>query len=130
MSKQMTLLVMPDPDWIALLRAEVIEKKRSITDVAREINMPRPSLSLLLSGNYPAKLDRKTKNYAHKVVALYANRVLCPHVHQAISDDACRAHASAPMSTSDPVKLRQWAACRSCQHNPAISPNREVTNAL
>lgn len=117
MQKQMTLLELPDLDWIALLRAEV-DKGRTKADIAREIGMPRPSLSLLLSGNYPARLDKKTRGYAHKVVAMYAHRVLCPHLRTAISDEACRDHAGAPMSTSDPIKLRQWAACRSCPHNP------------
>lgn len=129
MPKQMTLLDTPDPEWIALLRAEVDEKGRTKADVAREIGMPRCSLSLLLSGNYPARMDRKTRLYAHKVVALYANRVLCPHLRAAISDDACRAHATAPMSTSDPVKLRQWAACRACPHNPRL-PKSEVKHAV
>ena len=74
MQKQMKLLDLPDLDWIALLRAEVA-KGRTKADIAREIGMPRPSLSLLLSGNYPAKLDKKTRNFATRVVAMYANRV-------------------------------------------------------
>lgn len=129
MPKQMSLIGTPDPEWIALLRTEVDEKGRTKAEVAREIGMPRCSLSLLLSGNYPARMDRKTRLYAHKVVALYAHRVLCPHLRTGISDETCKAHATAPMSTSDPVKLRQWAACRACRHNPTL-PNSEVNNAL
>lgn len=127
MPKEVALFDLPDPEWIELLRAEVA-KGRSKTDVAREIGMPRPSLSLLLSGNYPARLDRKTRNFAAKVVSIYKDQVLCPHLRAGISREECRAFAAAPMSISDPNKLRHHRACARCALNP-LKPNDEVKDA-
>ncbi|WP_211365116.1 helix-turn-helix domain-containing protein [Rhodovulum strictum] len=111
------MIEIPDPEWIELLRAE-IDKGRSIAEVAREIGMARPSLSMLLAGTYPARIDKVTAKYGAKVTALYRNRVLCPFLRQGIPAEECRAHASAPMSTSNPERLRHWAACRACPMNP------------
>lgn len=111
------LLKLPDPDWIDLLRAE-IDKGRSVAEVASQIGMPRPSLSMLLSGTYPAKLDKVTRKFAPKVVSLFRGQVLCPHLRQSLTDEACRKHAGMPMSTSNPDKLSQWQACRKCPLNP------------
>lgn len=107
-------------EWIDLLRAEVAGG-RTKADVAREIGMPRPSLSMLLSGNYPAGLDKVTRRYAAKVVSLYRNQVLCPHLKAGIGIDICHSHASAPMAIGDPTKLRHWAACQMCPLNPLKS---------
>ena len=107
-----------EPEWLALLRAEVA-KGRSITEVAREAGMKRPSLSMLLSGTYPAaSLGRVTAKHQGPVLARYRDQVPCPHLDRAIGRAECRAHASAPMSASDPARLRQWAACRACPLNP------------
>lgn len=111
------LIELPDPEWLALLRAE-IDKGRSIAEVAREIGMARPSLSMLLKGTYPARIDKVTAKYGARVVALYRNRVLCPFLRRGIPAEECRAHAEAPMSTSNPERLRHWAACRACPQNP------------
>lgn len=128
MPKQVALFDMPDPEWIGLLRAEVA-KGRTITAVGLEVGIPRPSLSLLLSRNYPAKLDRKTRLYAAKVVALYKDQVLCPHLNAGISREQCRAFAGAPMSISDPNKLRHYRACARCPLNP-LTPKNEVSDAV
>ncbi|MDR5655222.1 hypothetical protein [Ruixingdingia sedimenti] len=109
---------MPEPEWIGLLRAEV-GKGKSISQIARETGMARPSLSMLLSGTYPAQsFDLVTRRHGQRVLQLYRDQVLCPHLHAAIPIDACRAHAAAPMSTSSPEKLRHWRACRRCPLNP------------
>lgn len=107
-------------DWIDLLREEAA-KGRSRAEIAREIGMPRPSLTMLLNGNYPAGLDKVTRKYAPRVVSLYRNQVLCPHLKAGIGLDLCRAHAAAPMAIGDPAKLRQWAACQRCPINPLKS---------
>lgn len=39
-----------DPEWIALLKAEVSKEGQSVSSVAAQIGMPRPSLSLLING--------------------------------------------------------------------------------
>ncbi|WP_322991055.1 MarR family transcriptional regulator, partial [Hoeflea sp.] len=92
---------------------------KSVSAIAREIDMARPSLSMLLNNTYPAQsLDLVTRKHAAKVVKLYRDQVLCPHLKRGISTDECQAHAFAPMSTSNPEKLQQWQACRCCPLNP------------
>lgn len=108
----------PEPEWLALLRAERARGK-SVSQIARETGMARPSVSMLLAGTYPAQsLDLCSAKHAARVVQLYRDQVLCPHLRQGIGLDVCRAHASAPMSMSDPDSLRHWAACRRCTLNP------------
>jgi hypothetical protein len=123
--RQEPLIQMPDPDWIGLLKAEVA-KGRTIADVAREIGMPRPSLSFLISGKYPAKLDRKTRIFAAKVTALYSGQIWCPHLRNSISAAVCAGHHTAPMAMSDPGALKHWVACRSCPQNPIRERNSDA----
>lgn len=111
-------LPLPDPEWLQILRAEVDEKRRSIAAVARDIGMPRPSLSMLLSGTYPAGLDKVSRKYAATVITKFRNQVLCPHLGKGIGADACRQHASAPMRMNSSEELKFWAACRTCPLNP------------
>ena len=109
---------LPEPEWLALLKAEV-EKGRSISAVSRECGIARSSLSMLISGTYPAQsLDVVSRKHGARIVKLYRDQVLCPHLRRGISADDCRETASAPMSTSNPEKLRQWCACQSCPLNP------------
>lgn len=109
---------LPDPEWLSLLRAEQA-KGKSISQIARETGMARPSVSMLLSGTYPAQsLDLASRKHAARIAALYRDQVLCPHLRRGISAETCRAHAAAPMSTSSPEKLQHWQACRRCPLNP------------
>lgn len=124
---QARLMEMPDPEWIEVLRVEVEKPGRTITSVATEINIKRSALSMLLSGTYPAKLDKVSAKYAAKVMQLYRDQVFCPHQRCGISQEDCRALASAPMSTSNPDKMAQWSACRRCPLNPVNPP--ETTDA-
>ncbi len=111
-------LDLPEPEWIVLCRAQV-ERGKSISQVARETGIARASLSMLLSGSYPAQsLDLVTRKHGSRVLQLYRDQVLCPHLHRGIAAEACRVFASAPMSTSSPEKLRHWRACRRCPLNP------------
>lgn len=114
-------LALPELEWISLLRTEVA-KGKSISQIARETGMARPSVSMLISGTYPAQsLDLVTSKHGSRILQLYRDQVLCPHLHRGIAIGECRALASAPMSTSHPEKLRQWRACRRCPLNPLTS---------
>lgn len=114
-------LGLPDPEWVALLKAEAA-KGRSVSELARETGIARSSLSMLLRDVYPAEsLDLATRKHGARVVGLYRGVVLCPHLGRGLSAEQCRVHASAPMSTSNPEKLRHWRACRQCPLNP-ITP--------
>lgn len=111
-------LDLPEPEWIGLLRAEHA-KGKSVSQIAREIGLARPSVSMLLSGTYPARsLDLVTAKHGRRVVEIYRDQVLCPHLRKAIGKPDCRTHASAPMSMSNPDRLAQWAACDRCPLNP------------
>lgn len=111
-------LDLPDLEWIALLRKQV-QNGKSISQIARETGMARPSVSMLLSGTYPAQsLDLVTAKHGARVFALYRDQVLCPHQRKGLAPDRCRDLAAAPMSTSDPEQIAQCRACRRCPLNP------------
>lgn len=111
-------LALADPEWLALLKAEQA-KGRSVVQISRECGIARSSLSMLLSGSYPAKsLDLVARKHAARVVRIYRGQLLCPHLRRGLGEAECRAFASAPMSTSSPDKLAHWSACRRCPHNP------------
>lgn len=114
-------LDLPEPEWIVLCRDE-IAKGKSISQVARETGVARPSLSMILSGTYPAQsLDLASRKHAARIVQLYRGRVACPHLRASLTAGECRSKAAAPMSTSDPEQISQWRACRRCPLNP-IAP--------
>lgn len=115
---QPSLIALQELEWISLLRAER-SKGKSISQIAREIGMARPSVSMLISGTYPARsLDLVTRKHGADVMRLYRDQMMCPHLNCGISPERCRELASAPQSTSSPEKMRQWVACRRCPLNP------------
>ena len=111
-------LNLPDPHWLSLLRDQR-KNGRPISDIARDVGMPRSSVSMLLSGTYPARsLDLVAAKYGPVIVERYSQQVACPHLRRGISRDACVDHASAPMSQSNPDRLSHWLACNRCPLNP------------
>lgn len=115
-------LALLEPEWITLLR-EQKAKGKTVTQIAREVGMARPSVSMLLTGTYPAQsLDSVHRKHGARIVQLYRDQVLCPHLHRGIGAEECRTYAAAPMSTSNPEKLRHWQACRRCPLNPKGEP--------
>lgn len=115
---QARLIELPDPEWVQILRAEVERPGATIAGVAASVGMKRTALSMLLSGKYPAKLDKISAKFAGTVLRRYRDQIHCKHLGRGIGADECRAHATAPMSTSNPEKLAQWSACRRCPLNP------------
>ncbi len=112
-------------EWIGLLRAQ-LAKGKSISQIARETGMARPSVSMLLAGTYPAQsLDLVTAKHGTRILQIYRDQVHCPHLRRGLAGSECRAHASAPMSTSDPEQISQWRACRRCPQNPTLTELRE-----
>ena len=120
-------IYLPEMEWIALLKAEQA-KGKSVVALARECGIARSSLSMLLSGSYPAQsLDLVTRKHAARIIRQYRDQVLCPHLRRGIGAEECRRFASAPMSTSSPEKLRHWRACRRCPLNPDAPQGENLT---
>ncbi len=112
----------PELEWVTLLKDQ-LRKGKSISQIARETGMARPSVSMLLSGTYPAQsLDLVTRKHGARIVRIYRDQVLCPHLHRGIGAAECASYASAPMSTSNPEKLSHWRSCRRCHLNPNPKP--------
>ena len=115
-------LDLPEPEWVTLLRTER-ERGKSVSQIARETGMARPSVSMLLSGTYPAQsLDLVTRKHGARIVRIYRDQVLCPHLRRGIGAAECASFAAAPMSTSNPEKLSHWRSCRRCHLNPNPKP--------
>ena len=112
----------PELEWVTLLKDQ-LRKGKSISQIARETGMARPSVSMLLSGTYPAQsLDLVTRKHGARIVRIYRDQVLCPHLRRGIGAAECASYASAPMSTSNPEKLSHWRSCRRCHLNPNPKP--------
>lgn len=115
-------LELPDPEWLALLKTEQA-KGKTVVQISKECGIARSSLSMLLSGSYPAKsLDLVARKHATRVVRIYRGQLLCPHLNRGLGEAECHAFRTAPMSTSHPGKLRHWRACQGCQHNTERNP--------
>lgn len=93
--------------WLTLLRQAVDES--SLSAVAKELDISRSALSLVLSGKYPASTDR----IALRVMTAYG-RVSCPHLGAELVERECRAYRERSCPTSSPRELRHWRACQSC----------------
>ena len=99
--------------WLELLTKAVSDHPRKKAGVADDLGISRTTVSLVLSGNYPAKTDK----IEAKVLELYA-RVACPHLNETISITACRAHALRAAPTNSPREMRHWRACQTCACKP------------
>lgn len=126
--RQPNLMPLADPAWMDVLRREASKGNRTKVQIAAELGVSRTAISLLCAGKYSAKTDKVQAKIAHKVMALYGDEVWCPHVRNAIAPGTCEANRTAPMAKSDPTKLKQWLACRSCPLNP--SNQQEGTDAV
>lgn len=116
--RQASLMPLPDPSWVDVLRAEAEKPGRSKQAIANELDISRTAVSLLIAGKYTARMDKVSAKIAPKVMALYSNQLWCPHLRASIGPGVCASHHTAPMTMSDPDKLKQWAACRGCSQNP------------
>lgn len=101
-------------DWMSLLQDAVA--KTSMTAASEKLNVSRTTISLVLSGKYPAR----TGKIAARVLDVYA-RLTCLHTCVEISHAECRALAASAVPTSSPQAMRHWRACQSCTHNKGES---------
>lgn len=92
--------------WLRILRDQC--NQTSISDVARQIGYSRPTISLVLSGDY----NGGTGKIAAKVIATFTDSVQCPFLGADITQAVCHDHQSRAMPTSDANALRHWIFCR------------------
>lgn len=109
--------------WMSILREQC--EQTSITDVARQLEYSRSTISLVLAGKY----NGGTSKIAAKVVLTFTHFVHCPHLRGDITQAACRDHQSRPMPTSQPKALRHWVACRNGCPNSFHSIEDEKSHA-
>lgn len=110
--------VATDPDWLAALRAYA--RSHGIAAAGERIGRARPSVSLVLSGNYPAGLDK----IEAKVRAILMDQIRCPGFGADIPVDECRTQAARPFSAASARSAALYRACRACPNRP-----KEVANA-
>lgn len=94
--------------WQNLLKQAV--EATNITQVAAKLAMSRTAISLVMSGNYPAKTDK----IAARVLDVYG-RVSCPFLGADIVQAECRAQRSSAVPTSSPRAMQFWRVCQGCQ---------------
>lgn len=116
--------------WYALLKAAVAAAgKRGVQGVSDRLKaagckgVDRSTLSLVLSGNYPAD----TARIAAKVLKVLGGHP-CPYLGFDIDDAQCREANTGPMPTWDPAAMEQRRACESCAHKP-FSPTQQGEKA-
>ena len=93
--------------WLDLLKQAVAASNR--TQVAATLKVSRTTISLVTSGNYPAKTDK----IAARVLDVYG-RVACPFLGVDIVQAECRTHRSSAVPTSSPRAMKHWRACQGC----------------
>jgi hypothetical protein len=94
--------------WQTLLNQAVADSNR--TQVAAMLKVSRTTISLVMSGNYPAKTDK----IAERVLDVYG-RVACPFLGADIVQADCRAQRSSAVPTSSPRAMQHWRACQGCE---------------
>lgn len=94
---------------IELLRAEV--QRTSLRKVAPRLGLSITTISLVLAGKYPAKMER----VASKTLAMLAKHV-CKHTGADIAPIDCAAISSSKAPTHNPSKMAHWRTCRACAH--------------
>lgn len=100
--------------WLQIL-AQQVAKSASQADVARELGISQTSLSLVLSGKYPASTDAMER----KILAIYGTggKVNCPALGQ-IEPGKCATNweqaKKLGVRVSNPAKLRLFKTCLRC----------------
>lgn len=95
-------------------------EQTSITEVANRINVPRCTLSLVVSGKYGISAQRPNganpKRILAKFEAVYS-RIDCPHLNESLTREQCQGYAN-KKRPNNPIGLQHWRACQNCPNNP------------
>jgi hypothetical protein len=100
------------PHWVILLANEVESSNR--TKTAERIGISRTAVSLLLANRYSSP---STAGMERRILAAL-DGIHCPAHNEMISTEQCRAYRDRPAPTHNPMAMRVWRVCQSCEHNP------------
>lgn len=98
---------MKKDERLTRMKAEVA--RSSVAEVARKINVPRSTLSLVVNEKYPAS----PKNVLFKFEAVYGG-VECPHLNRRLTRAECGRYQTR-QRPSGPIDLAHWRACQNCE---------------
>ncbi len=101
--------------WQELLHEAVQSKSKA--QVARELNVSRTAVSLLMADRYCGRTDRM----AARIIEVYG-RLSCPYLGSAVSHEDCLRYSS-KIPTSSPSAIRHWRACQGCPYKPLVNLN-------
>ena len=99
--------------WLELLRQQVAAK--GVRAVARELGLSKSTVSLAVSGRYPAS-TRKIEEAVRRVYG-EGRALLCPELGEISVATCVRNWEEAQrigLRTNDPDKLRLFRVCRDC----------------
>ncbi|MDR0249906.1 MAG: hypothetical protein LBI35_01105 [Burkholderiales bacterium] len=103
---------------LEVLRREV--NRTSLRKVSARLGYSITALSLILNDKYSARLDK----VATAVMEMIA-RFPCPHTGAEISQEKCQATCMAKAPTHNPMAMRQWRCCKTCQHGQKFLNTQE-----
>lgn len=108
-----------DERWFAILMTAVAADKRGRQGVSERLGKGcgRAALSLVISGQYPARPD----NIARRVLEVF-DRYRCPYLGVEVQAAFCVETNAAPVPTWDPAALDLRRRCQTCEHRPGASP--------
>lgn len=95
--------------WIDLIRTALAAPGASMGTVAADLQLSRTTVSLVLSGKYPASTDK----IEARVLQTYG-RVQCPFLGTELSGAQCADYHQRQAPTSSPFAMRHWRACQQC----------------
>ena len=105
-----------------LAEAVAAAGKKGKAAVARRLGVSRCYVSRVLSPNDPCKLSEDT---ARKVIDRFHVIPECPATLQPQPRSECSriSHGAAP--THNPLSMRIWRTCQTCEHAPAGASKKE-----
>lgn len=101
-----------EPRWMELIRTEAARTTKAA--VAERLGYSRTTISLVLAGKYPGRLDKLEKK-AIEVLEPPVT-VACPHLAQEIPVEQCKEYSLRKVPTHNPQKMAHWRACQECQN--------------
>ena len=98
--------------WKEALRSA--KERQSLSQLGALLGYSKTTISQVLNDKYPGDLagvEQAVRRHLMK------DTVHCPVIGAEIPVTTCEQHQKAKPSTSSPMRMRLYQACRSCQHS-------------